>query len=312
MISAVQCSIIGRMQALRRFAMVAEPRSAAHRPRAGITRSLGAASLLALGLVFLAGCSGGETFELVGTIERKNIELAAPVSEIIVEIPVKVGQRVEAGELIAQLDTEVAEAELKANQAVYRAAEATLTEEQKDFQRIEGLRRANVSATSELDRARRERDEAQAALAECAARLKQSEKRLADLSIRSRAAGVVDQIPFDEGERVPAGGVVGVVLAHQNPWVRVWLPARAASKARPGLEAQVRVQGLDGAFTGRIIDIAREPEYTPHYALTEEERAHLVFETRIELQDAPSQLRPGIVAEVTLTVPDTPAAEDAS
>ncbi|HSR69923.1 MAG TPA: efflux RND transporter periplasmic adaptor subunit [Acidobacteriota bacterium] len=271
----------------------------------------GIATLVVL-LAALAGCSGGETFELVGTVERKNIELAAPVSEVIVDIPVQVGQRVEAGELIAQLDVEVAEAELRARQAVYQAAQATLTEEQKDFQRVEGLRRANVTATSELDRARRERDEAQAALAESAARLKQSEKRLADLSIRSRADGVVDQIPFDEGERVPAGGVVAVVLADENPWVRVWLPARAAARVRPGLEAAVRVQGLDGSFAGRIVDIAREPEFTPHYALTEEERAHLVFETRIELLDAPAELRPGVAAQVNLTVPDTAPSEDAS
>ena len=259
--------------------------------------------------LWLAGCGGGTTFELVGTVERKNIELAAPVSELIVEIPVAVGDRVEDGQLIAQLDTEIAEAELKAYQAIHQAGQATFTEEQRDFIRIEGLRRANVSAVRELDRARRERDEAGAALAEAAARLKQSEKRLADFSICSTAAGVVDQIPFDVGERVPAGGVVAVILADEAPWVRVWLPARAASLAKPGLEAQVRVQGIGRILKGRLVDVAREPEFTPHYALTERERAHLVFETRIVLLDAPQELRPGLAAEVVLTLPEESGGE---
>jgi HlyD family secretion protein len=63
------------------------------------------------------------------------------------------------------------------------------------------------------------------------------------------------------------------------------------------------VQGLDGQFRGRLEDIAREPEFTPHYALTERERAHLVFETRIVIEDAPPELRPGVAADVELTVP---------
>jgi HlyD family secretion protein len=47
-----------------------------------------------------------------------------------------------------------------------------------------------------------------------------------------------------------------------------------------------------------VLDVAREPEFTPHYALTERERVHLVYEARVAIEDSPTTLRPGIPAEV--------------
>ena len=57
---------------------------------------------------------------------------------------------------------------------------------------------------------------------------------------------------------------------------------------------------------GRVLDVAREPEFTPHYALTERDRVHLVYETRVRIEDAPASLRPGVPAQVRL-LPDEPS-----
>ena len=46
--------------------------------------------------------------------------------------------------------------------------------------------------------------------------------------------------------------------------------------------------------------MSREPEFTPHFALTERDRVHLVYETRVGIDGAPADLRPGVPAEVTL------------
>jgi len=250
-------------------------------------------------LFALAGC-GGDQLDLAGTVERRALELGAPISEVIVEIPVEVGQAVEAGALVVKLDSEVAEAELRASEAALDAAKAGLVEAQGEYKRISELQRRRVSTPQELDRARRGLDEARAGVAEREARLAQSRKRLEDLTVRSRAPGVVDQLPFEIGERVPAGGVVAVVLAADEPWVRVWMPARSVIRARPGAPARVHVLGLDEPLTGRLTYVSREAEFTPHYALTERESAHLVYEARIALEDAPEDLRPGVPARVEL------------
>ncbi len=247
----------------------------------------------------LAGC-GVETVELAGTVERKALELAAPVSAVIVDLPVEAGERVAEDEVVVQLDTEVAEAELRAYQAAREAAQAALVEAEGEHERVEGLRKARVSTAQDLDSAVRKRDEALALVAEKEARIAQAEKRLEELTLRAHLAGVVDQLAFEEGERVPAGGVAAVVLADEAPWVRVWLPARAVARTGPGATAEIEIEGLDRRLRGRVVDVAREPEFTPHYALTERESAHLVYETRVRIEDAPEGLRPGLPARVRL------------
>ena len=261
--------------------------------------------LLWVALLLFTGC-GDDTLHLTGTVERKTLELAAPVSENIVEINATLGERVEAGQVIVRLDSEVAEAELRAAEAAQQAAQATVSQTEQEFQRISKLRRATVVAQNELDRSRRGRDEAVATAAERAARVAQAKKRLEDRTIRSYAAGVVDQLPFEEGERASAGGVVAVVLADEKPWVRVWLPARAAGSAPRSAQAWVSIEGLGKDLRGVLEDVSREPEFTPHYALTERESAHLVYESRIRLEDAPADLRPGLSARVRLALEDGP------
>lgn len=155
-----------------------------------------------------------------------------------------------------------------------------------------------------LDRARLAYDEAAARQREAEALLTAANKRIADLAISSPVSGVLDQIPFDEGERVSAGAVVGVVLADGEPWVRVWVPEGAYVRVLPGTRAEIRIDGIGEPLHGSVLDVAREPEFTPHYALTERDRVYLVYETRVRIEDAPESLRPGVPAEVTILAPD--------
>lgn len=255
--------------------------------------------LLALFAVF-SGCGGSEKLQLAGTLERRTLEVSAPISEIIVDLPVNVGDHIDKGTIMVQLDTEVVAAELRAHEAAYSAANALLKETTSEFNRQAKLRQANVSTSQAYDAAKRKMDEALSLVAEKEARIAQAKKRLEDLTIRSRAPGVVDQLPYEVGERVPAGGVVAVVIADDKPWVRVWLPARAVTRVKIGQEAKVKVEGLDPWFDAKVEHVSREAEFTPHYALTERESAHLVYETRVRLTDPKRDLPPGIPAWVRI------------
>jgi HlyD family secretion protein len=253
--------------------------------------------LLVLFAVF-SGCGGSGELELAGTLERRTLEVSAPISEIIVDLPVKVGDHIEKGTIMVQLDTEVVAAELRAHEAAHSAAKALLKETTSEFNRQAKLRQARVSTSQAYDSAKRKMDEALSMVREKEARIAQAKKRLADLTICSRAPGVVDQLPYEAGERVPAGGVVAVVIADDKPWVRVWLPARAVTRVSIGQEAKVKVEGLDPWFDARVEHVSREAEFTPHYALTERESAHLVYETRVRFTDPKRDLPPGIPARV--------------
>lgn len=257
-----------------------------------------------ISITSIFGCGGAEKLELAGLLERRTLEVSAPISEIIVDLPVNVGDHIAKDTVMVQLDSEVVAAELRAHEAALSAARALLDEAAGEFTRQDKLRKAGVSSSQSYDTAKRKRDEALSLAAEKEARIAQAKKRLADLTIRARVAGFLDQLPYEIGERVPAGGVVAVIVADDNPWVRVWLPARAVTRVVLGQEAKVRIEGLDGWFDGKVEHISREPEFTPHYALTERESAHLVYETKIRLTDPKRDLPPGVPAWVRIPLKD--------
>ena len=68
------------------------------------TRGSAAAALLTLGAAFVA-CQRASVYHLVGTVERTTIEVAAPVSEKIVEVGVKRGSESQAS-LVLEVEAE--------------------------------------------------------------------------------------------------------------------------------------------------------------------------------------------------------------
>ena len=262
--------------------------------------------LLALSLA-AAGCGGEDpALRLAGTVERTLIEVGAPLSEVLAEVTVERGTAVEAGRVLARLEATLAEAELARSEAALTAARTGASVAQLDLERTRKLRGGRVASQQDLDRAELAQAEAEARMREAEATLVAARKRRADLVLVAPVSGVVDQLPFEPGERVPAGAVLAVLLSDEDPWVRVWVPERRFAQLAPGTPAEVRIDGVPGVLRGSVLDVAREPAFTPHYALTERDRVHLVYETRVRILDPPPGLRPGLPAEVVIIAqPDT-------
>jgi HlyD family secretion protein len=254
-------------------------------------------ALIALGL---ACGEAPDNLRLVGSVERTAVELVAPIAEVVAALPVGRGGAVAPGDVVVRLDSTLARAELAAAEAALAGARTADRVAEHELERLRGLRRRRVASEQDLDRAELQRDEATARLREAAAHLDAARKRVDDLVLRAPSEGVVDQLPYEVGERVPAGAVVAVILEQSDPWVRVWVPETAAARVRPGTRAEIAVDGLEAPLAGRVLDVSREPAFTPHYALTERDRVHLVYETRVEIEGAPAGLRPGVGATVRL------------
>ncbi len=153
--------------------------------------------LIALSL--LAGCERQADEALLGTLEWDRIGLPAEASESVLRWHVAEGERVEAGQLLLELDPrrqdariaqargEVAQAEARlselsngARRETIEAAQATLArnraeqlDAERTFQRIATLYQRGQVAVAELDRARASRDQAQAATRNADAQLRE-------------------------------------------------------------------------------------------------------------------------------------------
>jgi HlyD family secretion protein len=125
----------------------------------------------------------------------------------------------------------------------------------------------------EIDQARSQAEAARAAVAELAI-------DRARTVVRAPAAGVIEALPFQVGERPPAGAAVAVIAADGRQYARVHVPQPLRSRLNPGAQAQIRVDGYDDPFEGELRWIATEANFTPFFALTRYDRSRLSFPGR--------------------------------
>lgn len=146
-----------------------------------------------------------------------------------------------------------------------------------------------------------ELDQAEAALAAAEATLAARQVSALRLDVRAPRAGRLDALPFEAGERPPAGAVVAVMLADTAPYARVYVPELIRARVTPGLSATVRVDGIDQSFAGRVRFVSSDAAYTPYFALTQRDRSRLSYLAEIELTgDRAQDLPVGVPVEVDL------------
>ena len=154
--------------------------------------------LSALLLAALTGCTDADK-PLLGTLEWDRVSLPAEASEVLLRIAVAEGERVEAGQLLLELDprrqdARIAQARAEVEQAAAHLAElsngarsetidaaradlarnrAELTDAERSFSRIAELYQRQQVAIAELDCARAARDQASAATRSAEAQLRE-------------------------------------------------------------------------------------------------------------------------------------------
>lgn len=128
-----------------------------------------------------------------------------------------------------------------------------------------------------------------------------------ELVLVSSVAGVVAGRHVQPGEVVGAGQAAVTVARAQRPWARIFVGERLLPYVHKGQEVAGVLDGVSGpAFRGTVDHISTSAEFTPRVALTERERADLVFGVKIYfLPDTTGLLKAGL--PITVTIPVTPA-----
>ncbi len=304
-------------------------------------------------VVLIGGCaSDHSSIRASGTIEMDEVDVASYIGGRLVRLYVSEGDTVSLGDTLAILDRGEIAAEL-ASQAAQaqraqaqakdlaqgarpselviareqlRAAEADLALAQVSFERTDKLTRSGVSAPADLDRARMQRDAAQARAAAAReqvrlqedgfrrqqinaaqqgataamAQLAGARSRASELVLVSPHAGVVLLTNYVQGELVPPSSPVVTLGDPDSLWMRVYVAAPQLTRLRLGASAEIRPIGVKQPFAGRVVSIANEAEFTPRAALTEEEQANLVFAVKLTLGRSQGALKAGLPADARI------------
>ena len=218
------------------------------------------------------------------------------------------------------------EEEVAAASAKVAGAKATLIESEANYKRAKNLAKRNLTSLANLDRSLAGRDAslanlhsaqeqlreltngtreedlriAEARLGAVIAILASENKKLADLTITATRDGILDNLPWNLGERVTLGSPLAVVLAGKAPFARVYIPEPYRVKIKVGDKLLTHVDGLEYPITGELRWISSEPAFSPYYALNQDERSRLMYLAEVQLPDSEAHLPNGVPAQVEL------------
>lgn len=228
------------------------------------------------------------TFGVVEALEEVNV--AAELSGTVKAVFVNEGDRVEAGQLLLELDAEKRELAVEqADQQVQRAR-AALQETRLKLQRRRNLAEKKTISKEVLDNAQLAVDAATAAYQQALASQQLARRELADTRIFSPTPGLVDIQAVEVGEAVQAGASLVTLQAVQGMRVHTWVSEADIVRVHAGGKARVTVSGLAG----------REYAASIEWVGVNADPATGNFAVKLILSDAADTLRPGMTASAVL------------
>jgi membrane fusion protein (multidrug efflux system) len=181
-----------------------------------------------------------DRIEALGTlVANESVALTATVTETVSALHFDDGDRVEKGQVLAEMTRREEHAQLE-------EASATVNEARRQYQRIKSLEAEGTAAKALIDERQRDWETARA-------RLGAIESRLADRLIKAPFAGIVGLRDLSVGALVRPGDLITTldddsVMKMEFPVSAVYLEV-----LRPGLEVQASSRAFAGhAFTGTV------------------------------------------------------------
>ena len=125
-----------------------------------------------------------------------------------------------------------------------------------------------------------------------------------DLVLLSPVDGVVTNRAAEPGEVIGAGQAALTVAQTSRQTVRVYVSQAVLPRVRVGQDVRAMLDAFpDREFKGRVVALSPQAEYTPRVALTEKERADLLFGVKVEFADTTGMLKAGLPVTVRIDAP---------
>src|SRR5262245_36354979 len=256
-----------------------------------------------------------------GRIESVQVDVTTKEPGRVEKILVREGDMVQAGQIVAKMDTVTLEAELaraEATAAEQEAkalevdsaivkAESQLKEAEVELERTRTLLARKAASRGEFDVKQTLVKTTGATLKGEKARLNTARKsidaakaevahvrtRIADMTLHSTVEGRVLYRLAEEGEVLGNGGKVLTLVNLGDVYMEIYLPAQDAVKVKLGADARIIFDiAPEYAARAKVSFVAPEAQFTPKQVETRSERDKLMF--RVKLSVPPERVLPVI------------------
>lgn len=211
-----------------------------------------------------------------GTVEAiEDAVISSETSGRILSIKDR-GERVQKGDVIAQIDDRMIQAQYEAAKTGYELAEDT-------FNRFESLHADSIISTQDYNSARAQRDQARA-------QLNQVEKQLQDSKIEAPFSGRIEERFISTGELINPG--MPVVRLVNTDLIRVisGVPERYSGEITEGSKVQLNFGGLNGETRESTVTYASN-------VLDPETRTYAI---EMEMSNSEQLIKPEMVVDLLL------------
>jgi RND family efflux transporter MFP subunit len=230
---------------------------------------------------------------LVGTAEpRKRSLVASEVAGLVKAFPVKEGQFVNKGQLLATLRIDTFEIRLDSAVASHREAKTRYDQAQKDLERANLLFAKELVTQKEMDDALTQEGALEKRLSQLEAEIRLVQDRLTKSTIQAPFAGWITKEYTEIGQWIEEGGSVVELVDLSYVEVQVPLPEEYVREVRVGDPVVAVFDGLPGVeVKGKIFSI-----------IAQADRAARTFPVKVQLANPDLHIKSGMVARVNLAV----------
>jgi len=208
----------------------------------------------------------------------------------LIERPVEVGDRVEAGTVLARLDPEDVRLRLVEAEAGVAEAQAEQNKAASDLERYRGLRKKNLVSKIKYTEFTNRHEVAKARLQQAQAELEVTRNQAAYTTLSAHRAGVVTETMAEVGQVVTAGQTVVRLTLAGDREVEIAIPENRLTELRQADTIQVSLWADAAAsYTGRVREVS--PGADP---------VTRTYSVRITLPDAGPEVQLGMTATVTI------------
>ncbi|MDR1851076.1 MAG: efflux RND transporter periplasmic adaptor subunit [Propionibacteriaceae bacterium] len=221
---------------------------------------------------------------LTGTLEANEYQIAPAIAGQVKELKVAEGDKVEEGQVLAELDPMALELQVEQAQQGVTVAKAALTNAKND----------DDSTKADIDSAKAKVEQAQAAV-------KLAKAQLAYATVKAPASGTVTSVSTNVGQTASPAKTMLVISQSDQLFARVYVQETDIGNVKVGQAATGTTDSSTDTFSGKVTFVASEAQFTPNTIQTKDQRVKLVYEVRVQLDDSSGTLKPGMPVDVTLS-----------
>lgn len=240
---------------------------------------------------------------LYGNVDIRQVDLGFRVSGRVISMPYQEGDFVPAGALMATLDKQPYEDQVKEAAAHIESVKASLKNAQRLVERRRQLVGTGGISQQEVDDAISSRDVFEANQKETEAALGVAMTNLQDTELYAPSDGTILTRIREPGTVVRAADPIYTLSLISPIWVRAYVSERQLGLIYPGMPAEIYTDTPGGhVYYGHVGFISPVAEFTPKTVETTQLRTDLVYRLRIIAENPDHGLRQGMPATVKLSL----------